>query len=168
MNIEILLATPQQRTLMRHLYELYCYDFSPMDGADVNDTGRYTGDDFLAHWPESGWHPFLIKVDDHWAGFAWVSERGFVTPGTPGYFWMAEFFVLQKYRRQGVGEYVATRLFDRFPGKWEVGEIANNVNAQAFWRKVIGRYTGDRFEEWVPGVEKWQGPIQAFNSAHRT
>ena len=47
MNIEILPATLPQRTLMRQLYELYCYDFSPMDGADVNDTGRYTGDDFL-------------------------------------------------------------------------------------------------------------------------
>ncbi len=74
---------------------------------------------------------------------------------------------MQKYRRRGVGEYVATRLFDMFPGTWEVGEIASNVNAQAFWRKVIGRYKGGQYQEWTPGLEKWQGPIRIFNNEIR-
>jgi predicted acetyltransferase len=93
--------------------------------------------------------------------------RPIVTPGAPGHFWMDEFFVMQKYRRQGVGEHVATCLFDRFAGTWEVGEIPNNVNGQAFWRKVIGRYTGGHYEEQMPGAETWPGPIQVFNSARR-
>jgi predicted acetyltransferase len=167
MNIEIIPATPGHRTLMRQLFELYCYDFSPMEGTDVNDTGLYTGEDFLAEWPGPGRHLFLTKVDGHWAGFAWVAEHSFVNPGVPGHYWMAEFFVMQKYRRRSVGEYVAVRLFEMFPGVWEVGELASNVNAQAFWRKVVGRYTGGQFEEKVPGAEKWPGPIQIFSSARR-
>jgi predicted acetyltransferase len=164
MNIEVIPATPEHRTLMRHLFELYCYDFSPMEGTDVNDAGLYTGDDFLAEWPGPGRHLFLIKVDGHWAGFAWVAEHSFVNPGAPGHYWMAEFFVMQKYRRKGVGASVATRLFDMFPGAWEVGEIPSNVNAQAFWRKVIGRYTRGRYEEKMLGAEKWPGPIQIFST----
>lgn len=149
---------------MRHLFELYCHDFSEMTGEDVAEAGTYMGDDFLAEWPESGWHPFLVRVDGHWAGFAWVAtDRSYVTPGAD-HVWMDEFFIMRKYRRQGIGERVAAYLFDRFPGMWEVGEIPNNVNAQAFWRTVVGRYTSGQFQE-VTDAGKWRGPIQIFNSA---
>ena len=164
MNIEIIPATPQHRTLLWHLFELYCHDFSEMTGEDVSEAGTYTGDDFLAHWPEAGWHPFLVSVDSHWAGFAWVrTGKSYVTPGANNV-WMDEFFVIRKYRRQGVGERVAAYLFDKFPGVWEVGEIPNNVNAQAFWRKVIGRYTGGDFQEVEGDSVTWRGPIQVFSS----
>jgi predicted acetyltransferase len=164
MNIEIIPATPQHRTLLWHLFELYCHDFSEMTGEDVSEAGTYTGDDFLAHWPEAGWHPFLVSVDSHWAGFAWVrTGKSYVTPGANNV-WLDEFFVIRKYRRQGVGERVAAHLFDKFPGVWEVGEIPNNVNAQAFWRKVIGRYTGGDFQEVEGGSVTWRGPIQVFSS----
>ena len=167
MHVEILPAAPQHRSVLRHLYELYCHDFSEMTGEDVTEAGTYTGDEFLANWPETSWHPFLVKVDSQWAGCAWVvTGKSYVTP-VADHIWMDEFFVMRKYRRQGIGERVAVHLFDRFPGTWEVGEIASNVNAQAFWRKVVGRYTGGQFEEKVPGAEKWPGPIQIFSSARR-
>jgi predicted acetyltransferase len=77
---------------------------------------------------------------------------------------MEEFFVLRKYRGQGIGAWFATQLFDRFPGVWEVGEIHANTNAQRFWRKVIGRYAGE-FEEIVVGNDRWDGPVQRFRSS---
>jgi predicted acetyltransferase len=33
---------------------------------------------------------------------------------------MSEFFVLRKYRRQGIGRTAAVELFERFPGPWRV------------------------------------------------
>ena len=38
-------------------------------------------------------------------------------------------------------------MFDKFRGKWEVTQITRNVEAQAFWRRVIATYTGGRYEE---------------------
>ena len=32
---------------------------------------------------------------------------------------IAEFFILRKYRRQGVGDMAARHVFDLFPGPWE-------------------------------------------------
>jgi predicted acetyltransferase len=49
---------------------------------------------------------------------------------------MAEFFILRKYRHQGIGARAAWELFDRFPGRWEVFEIIENTAAQEFWRKA--------------------------------
>ena len=42
---------------------------------------------------------------------------------------------------------MARHVWDRFPGRWQVREIAANTPAHAFWREIIGRYTGGRFEE---------------------
>jgi predicted acetyltransferase len=79
---------------------------------------------------------------------------------------MDQFFVLRRYRRHGVGEQAARFLFDRFAGRWEVREQPGNDGATAFWRRVIGQYTGDSFEERVFSDEKWRGPVQFLDSAH--
>ena len=163
MTIELLSAAPQDRSLLRQLYELYCHDFSPLTRADIGDDGYWTGDDFLAPWP-GGLRVFLIRVDGHWAGFAWVAVGGYVEPEATDHFLMDEFFVMRKYRRRGVGEWAAVCLFNQFSGVWEVGEIPENVEAQRFWRTVIDRYTHGDFREVDVNNKRWQGPVQIFTS----
>jgi predicted acetyltransferase len=60
---------------------------------------------------------------------------------------MGEFFIARQHRRQGFGNSVATTLFDRFAGAWEVREMPMNTPAQAFWRKIIADYTVGAFTE---------------------
>ena len=163
MTIELLSAAPQHRSLLRQLYELYCYDFSPLTREDIGDDGYWTGDDFLATWP-TGLQVFLIRVDGHWAGFAWVAIGGYVDPEATDHFLMDEFFIMRKFRRRGVGEWAAVCLFNQFSGVWEVGEIPENVEAQRFWRTIIDRYTHGDFREVNVNNERWQGPVQIFNS----
>ena len=59
---------------------------------------------------------------------------------------------------------MARAVFDRFPGWWQVREIATNLPAQAFWRAIIGRYTGGRFEERAYDDERWHGLAQFFDN----
>ncbi len=160
--IELLRAAPSQQSLLRQLYELYCHDFSPMTRADVGDDGYWTGDDFLDPWPDD-LHIYLIKVDGHWAGFAWVVFGSYVDPESAN-FLMDEFFVLRKYRRCGVGEWAAVWLFNQYPGTWEVGEIPENVEAQQFWRTIIGRYTDGNYREVNVNNKRWHGPVQVFTA----
>jgi predicted acetyltransferase len=54
-------------------------------------------------------------------------------------------------------------MFDAFPGRWEVAETARNVEAQAFWRAVIGRYTRGRYEE-LPRPDG-NGVVQRFDNS---
>ena len=46
-------------------------------------------------------------------------------------------FVLRKYRRAGIGTIAARALFARFPGRWQVRQLAMNAAATAFWRRAI-------------------------------
>jgi predicted acetyltransferase len=96
-----------------------------------------------------------------YAGFALVDP--FVRIGTEGQ-WMDQFFVLKKYRRRGVGHRMAQSVFAALPGRWEVGQMPQNHAAQAFWRKVIGAYTGGLFKEHEVRGEGWQGLVQVFDS----
>jgi predicted acetyltransferase len=108
------------------LAELYRYDFSEFD---LDPHGEY-GYRYLDHyWTEASRAPFLFRVDGYWAGFALVRAE------SP--FDMSEFFVMRKYRRQGVGRVAAAELFRRVSDPWWVREQKTNPAATEFWRTAI-------------------------------
>lgn len=148
-----------QKPVLRRLMELYLYDFSEYDQADVNEHGSFEYDYLDAYWVEPHRHPFLVRVNGKLAGFALVSEIEIDGQKVNS---MAEFFVMRKYRRQKVGQAFACRLFDRFAGVWHVAQEEANQPSKIFWRQVIGEYTGGDYREVrLPG---WHGPVQEFRS----
>jgi predicted acetyltransferase len=168
MRLQVVEAARKHQTVLRHLFELYAHDFSPMTGEDVNEaTGMWTDDAFLANgWNDPHFHPYLLKADGKWAGFAWVEWGSYINPDDDAHWLMEEFFIMRKYRQQGIGEWFARALFARHAGTWEVGEIHENEPAQHFWRKVIGRYAGV-FDEVIVDNDRWTGPVQRFSSPSR-
>ena len=144
MDIAVTAAPITEKPVIERLLELYIYDYSEFMGWDVDGEGRF-GYRYLDNfWTEDNRFPFLVRVDGIIAGFALVTileKDG--APETD----MSEFFVMRKYRRQGVGRIAAATLFDRFPGQWRVRQILANVPAQAFWRSVIGAYTNGDYGE---------------------
>jgi len=163
MNIEVTHATVNERPILRHLMELYQYDFSEFDGADLSPMGLYDYPYLDHYWVEPERTPFLVRVDGNLAGFVLVARYNYLT-GLKDTWVMAEFFILRKYRHQGIGAQVACYTFDQFPGAWQVGQIGENLSAIAFWRKVISRYTQGNYHELNLNNENWRGPIQTFVS----
>jgi predicted acetyltransferase len=139
-------ATSDEQTSLRQLLELYQYDFSEFNRADVGGDGRYGWRNLDALWTAPERHPFLFRVDGHLAGFA------IVRTGDPTD--MAEFFVMRKYRRSGIGIDAARAVFSAFPGAWQTRQQFANTAATAFWRRAIP----------VPFVEHEndEGPFQQF------
>ncbi|MDP9334570.1 MAG: GNAT family N-acetyltransferase [Actinomycetota bacterium] len=145
-RVEVIEAEPQHKEVLRHLLELYLHDFSEYDGGDVDDNGRYGYEYLDRYWTEPNRRPLLLRVDRRWAGFALVRL------GEPHD--VAEFCVLRKYRRSGVGTVLARDLFDRFPGEWQVRQLSSNTDATMFWRNAIPVAFVEELRE--------EGPIQKF------
>ncbi|MCH7812360.1 MAG: GNAT family N-acetyltransferase [Chloroflexi bacterium] len=164
MKIELLRAEAKDRPAVENLLQLYQYDFSEIMGGDATDSGRFEFITLEGYWERPDRHAFLVKADGRLAGLALVMEESHFT-GKDGTTDMEEFFIMRKYRRRGVGREVATRLFDMFPGRWEVRVVEPNVNAHAFWLAVIDGYTGAKFEDRKEDSERWRGPVQSFVSA---
>jgi predicted acetyltransferase len=140
------------------------YDFSEILGLDVDDDdARFRIPAVDAYFTEPRYQAFFVTVDSRMAGLALVRGASRLT-GDDGVWDMAEFFVLRKYRRRGVGAHAACALFDRLAGRWEVRQRPENVAATAFWRRTVARYTGGRFEDAVWDDARWRGPVQRFES----
>lgn len=159
-NVRLVPAEKGDKAVLRQLLELYLYDFSEYTGEDVDRHGRYSYDYLDPYWTEEQRQPFFLCVGDQLAGFVLVrSQQG--PDGQPVHH-VAEFFVMRKYRRQKIGREAAFLTFDRFPGKWRVSQIEENLPAQRFWRQVIAEYTGGRFSEGPN--ESADGPMQEFTA----
>jgi predicted acetyltransferase len=168
MKIEVSPASIHEKATLQNLMQLYLYDFSEMAGDEVDDTGRFSYAYLDRYWTEPERHPFLVRVDEKLAGFVLVRQAPSLVGGAPESgatcTQMAEFFILRKYQRQGIGARAARALFDRFPGRWEVCEIPDNIAARDFWRKMIGEYTGGDYQEYFLENEQWRGPVQVFEA----
>ena len=155
-------ATIDEASILHNLGELYVHDFSEITLTELNDAGRFDHDFWRECW--SGERtPYLLRVDDHLAGFAIVA-RGSRLADDPAVHDLAEFFVVRRYRRQGVGTRAAAAIFGLRRGRWEVRERTGNAAARAFWRKAIGAYTNGEFDEIVVADERWHGWVQRFVS----
>lgn len=128
-DVVVIPARAKDRAVLWRLLQLYLHDFSEIDRRAVDERGEFEYRWFDHYWTEAERSPLLVRVDGEWAGFALVRR------GVPNE--MAEFFIMRKHRRSGVGRRVAAECFDRFPGRWLTHQIPDNEAATAFWRAAI-------------------------------
>ncbi|MEO8452035.1 MAG: GNAT family N-acetyltransferase [Gemmatimonadota bacterium] len=146
-------ATSSDAPLLANLLELYIHDLSAAFlnialGAD----GRFGYSKLPLYWSEPERRfAYLIRADARIAGFVLVT-RGSPVTEDPDVLDVAEFFVLRRYRRAGVGRRAAFLLWNCLRGKWTVRVSEGNPGALPFWADVIAEFTnGDVAESTHPG-----------------
>lgn len=140
-NLELIPATPEQAPILANLIELYAYDFSEFLAIDLEEDGRFSYPTLPLYWTEPDRHPFLIRIDHKLGGFALI-KKGSEVFDNPHVWDLAEFFILRRFRRHGVGIIAAHKLWSLFPGPWEVRVMQANTAAQPFWAKAIASFIG--------------------------
>ena len=164
-GIELIAATPEQAPIVANLFELYSHDFSEFYDVDLGPDGRFGYGPLSLYWSQPDRHPFLIKVESKWAGFA-LLKRGLDASGNPTVWDMAEFFVVRKYRRKGVGTQIAHQLWRRFPGTWEVRVLQVNTSAQHFWSRAISQFLGETVHPVDTEHDGDQWKLFIFDTGH--
>ena len=142
--VEIIEAQPDQAPALTAMFQLYWHDFSrflPHEDAELAEDGRFGPPAFLdRYWRNEERLPLLIRVGGRLAGFALLNRYSRI--GDPPDRAMAEFFVVRRHRRTGVGTIAARLIFDRYPGQWEVAVMRENRAALAFWKRAIRDHAG--------------------------
>ena len=155
-NQSIIPASIDNKPILRNLMQLYLHDFSIYDGADVNAQGLYEYPYLDLYWVEQTRFPFLIQIEGKYAGFILIRHGCYnfkTQKEDDSLLSIAEFFIIRKYRRQGVGRWTATQAFDQFVGMWQVNAHNNNLPAQAFWKTMIDDYTHSHYDQFSVGEE---------------
>jgi predicted acetyltransferase len=170
-NLEITLASADERPVLANLMQFYVHDFSEFwagrpDG-DIEADGRFGDYPLEPYWTRPNHVPLLLRVGGRLAGFALVNDEGH--SGQPTDWNVAEFFIARKYRRGGHGTAAAQGLFDRYPGRWEAAVARRNTGALPFWRRAIGSHPRvDDVQEDDVTTPKWDGQIIRFRIAPAT
>jgi len=145
MIVELKQVTVDEKEILKNLLEKYDYEFSQWDKRDVNKIGLYGYQYLDYYWNEAKRWAYFILVDDKLAGFAMIIDLPEVDDRDTDY-QMAEFFVLHKYRRSGVGKQAFFKVLNIHKGKWQLKRHPANLDSVCFWDKVINEYTNGRYE----------------------
>ena len=157
-DIELERVRKEDREILANLLEKHLYEFSQWDLKEVNPLGLY-GYQYLDYYftEENRW-AYFIKVEGQLAGFVMVITLPEVHDRETDY-QMAEFFVLHKYRRKGLGYEAFRRVTDTHRGKWQLKLHPGNIPSVHFWEKSISRLTEGDYElvKAYPGTEYEDG-----------
>jgi predicted acetyltransferase len=154
-----------EKSTIANLMQLYLHDFSEFAQigsahGEVAENGLFAYQWMDSYWEKEDRFPFTIRADGHLAGFALVNRWSALN--RPLDQSVAEFFVLRKYRRSGVGTRAAHALFERFEGQWEIPVAWYNQPALAFWRKAVSGAADGPVEECDGDGERWSGKVLRF------
>ncbi len=166
-EVSLEVAKERDSTLLANLLELYIHDLSEIFPIEPGADGRFGYDKLPLYWSEPARRfPFLIRAEGKVSGFALVT-RGSPASDDPDTLDVAEFFVLRRHRRSGVGERAAVQLWNRLPGSWTVRVSEGNLRGLPFWSAVIAEYArGTAKVETRPGSpHAWR--VFSFHSVER-
>lgn len=139
-GLELIWTGPEHQSVLENLLELYIHDFSELVLRDVGDDGRFGYKNLPLFWSDSSRLAFLARLDDKLVGFALVTKNS-KPPGDAELWDMTEFFILRRYRRQGIGTQVAEKVWLACPGRWQIRVMEKNTSARSFWESSIEKFT---------------------------
>jgi predicted acetyltransferase len=168
-RIEILKGNLNDKPIFRNLMQYYLYDTSDFTLEDPNSFGQFEYNYLDHYWTGHGVNfegrvAYLVKVNDLLAGFALVNNFNIAIESDNNTRNISEFFIMRKWRRHGVGKYVAQYIFNTFQGLWEVKQQKENTSAQHFWEAVVSEYTNGNYTKSDSHLPEWDGPVIRFNS----
>lgn len=157
-------AGPERRETLANLFQLYTYDFTEQWAGEargeIGEDGLFEAYPYLdSYWEEPGREAFLIRLEGHLAGFVLLNAHSH--SGLPTDHAVAEFFVVRKHRRGGVGHRAAMAAIAPRPGRWELAVARKNTGALSFWRGVAERSAAGPVEE-LDTTDPWNGTIIRF------
>jgi predicted acetyltransferase len=157
-EVSLVRASERDQPVLANLLELYTHDLSSVfPEVALGPDGRYGYAKLPRYFSEpERCFAYLVRCAGELAGFA-LATRGSPAFDDPDVFDVAEFFVLRRYRRAGVGRRAAARLWRAHPGHWSVRVFEGNADALDFWRGASAAVAdgGVRELERVVAARRW-------------
>jgi predicted acetyltransferase len=147
LQFDIQVADFARRNVIDLMLQDCLREFSAFDGGKPGAQGRFDYPYLDAYWQEEGRSPFVFLREGNEIGFAFVRSLG------EDEVEMAEFYVVPSFRRTGVAQVAAKKLFDRFSGRWTVRHHEGNEPARALWAKVINEVAEGHIDRAVSGAQ---------------
>lgn len=155
MKIELVRVKQEEKETLFRLLQYSLFEESLTDLGEMNDDALFDYPWFDAYFIEPQREAYFIREEGprKLLGFAMV--RGCEDDRHA----IAEFMVIPKYRRLGVGAQAARACLALHDGLWEVKPSYGSEGAKLFWQAVVSQinadaeWIDDRFELTIPAKE---------------
>lgn len=145
--------------IYNNLIQMYEAEFSKITNKKPNKNGLFELDTDLGN----NIFAYLFYVDDLPAGFVVVKSIEIFK------FEICEYFILPIYRNKNYGKRFAFKIWNLHPGKWIIKQIAGAEYATSFWRRVIGEFTNNDYQEELFHDDYWgKVTMQTFKNIKLT
>ncbi len=142
-----LVCAKAHRNIVENLFPYYVYDLSAQSQWPCGDDGRYGFNTALLdpHWSRDDHWPWLIYCGDELAGFCLLRRY----PNNPERYDIDQFFVLRKFKGQGIGKRAFELAVSAMPGLWQTRVLVENTAALHFWRGAINALTHGQYQQQI-------------------
>ncbi|KAA1237463.1 hypothetical protein D3C87_566120 [compost metagenome] len=166
MNFSLDAASVADISALQNMMQLYTHDFSEFwagtSRGELGQNGRFPDYPLEPYFERPRWSAFLFNADHRPVGFALINDESHST--LPTEYSVGEFFIVRKYRGQGLGLIAAQRLFQQHPGAWEVAVARKNTKALRFWQGAICKCaSAGSVSELDWDRPEWNGAIIRFH-----
>ncbi len=133
-------VTEADRQTLWNLLQYMLFETSPSGKNVARADGSFEYKYFDDYFTDDDREAYFIKaLDGELMGFVMINKH--LQKVSDGHA-IAEFLILPRFRRKGIGREVARRCFEMHPGNWEVGPADGSESAYRFWKNVIDGITG--------------------------
>lgn len=145
MDVILCNVNKDEKEILFRLLQYSLFEESENDLNEMNEKAFFEYDYFDRYFVDKDRQAYFIReqVTNKLLGFVMVNE--YVQLCDNGHS-IAEFLVIPKYRRKGIGKKIAFQVFDKYLGNWEVKPSYNSQKAYLFWKKTIGDYSGNNYK----------------------
>ena len=140
----------EEKEILYRLLQYSLFEESSTDLNEMNSNGIFEYNWFDNYFTDDDRQAFLVKEvgTNKLLGFVMINE--YVQKCDKGHS-IAEFMIIPKYRRKGIGRQVAEKCFDEYEGAWEVSPSQGSERAYKFWENVINNYTHNNYQ-FIDGI----------------
>lgn len=156
MDIKLKEIKLNQQNILENLLQLYLHNLSldfPIE-FDSN-VGKYKYDDINKYFESKNNKAFFIYYQNELAGFVLIDLFKELNV-------IQELFILNNYKRRGIGKIAINKVFDQFKGNWEIKTVPCSKSAESFWQNVVSEYTKGNFN--LEHVGKYNRAIFTFKN----
>jgi len=144
LNLKFVKINQQNIEIFKNLAQAYEAEFSNLTHKMPNERGLFKIDIL----PDAPYVGYLLFYQEKAVGFCVAKVESKIRD-------VAEFYIVPVMRKKNLGYELAVMIFNRYPGEWQVRQIEGAIDAINFWRRVITKYTRNRYEESVVQDDHW-------------
>lgn len=155
MKVKLEIVSLEGKKILENLIQLYLHDISIDFPIDYNSSNGLYDYDLEPYFNNKNSKAYFIKNEDDINGFILVDfndDKNIIQ----------EMFILNNYKRNGIGKIAVNEIFDMFKGKWEIKSLPCSKRAESFWTNVVKDYTKNNFD--IEYIGKFNRAVITFKN----